>query len=498
MLRYLVLVIIAFCIVACSKSDPVTPVSPDQDHSAQWFYNPIQLFGDVNVNSDADVSEIVISLGGTPQPGGTQGTVWAHGGSHWSVVTTRVETQQGNHIGYYKFLGEGVSGDWVSPGIPFGLPGRDIAFPKVAAAYFTHPAHQVNDRYTFVEVAIVFMLRNEADTQWDLAVQILRFDPDDFVVGDLDQIEPLGPVLVLVLDDDFNCMYPDVAYYPERGHIIIVYSRDDLPGSRFVYYRMGLRDDPYDTINWIELEWRAQNPYHNGFHPRIDIGWIKLFGEELQWMVGLVYTGAHDDRWRPWYNYWPAASLGPQTYYNHEIPFPDPVYLEHGGGLPVVDIGPPGSNFAAAVWTQAKNPLFPEDWETVSVAYMDILGCYTLLSPENSQELSSYPSISIHDNDFDDPISSISYLHKDNPNDHWWPSMRYFQPDPPDVNPGPRDYWNFEIYGDWQAMDSISRWYGMSTSLIVYPDDSYWFTWTSKIPGDAEPCRIHGSFGFTE
>ena len=49
MLRYFVLVIIAFCIVACGKSDPVTPVSPDQDRSSQWFPDPVQLFGDVNV-----------------------------------------------------------------------------------------------------------------------------------------------------------------------------------------------------------------------------------------------------------------------------------------------------------------------------------------------------------------------------------------------------------------------------------------------------------------
>jgi hypothetical protein len=467
----------------------------------QGFTIPIELFGEENVATDGDVSEIVISLGGSDQPDGTKGTVWENGNSHWSVVSACEETPQGNHVGYFRFLGESGNPIYMSSKYFFGDPDKDIQFPKVAAAFFTKSGQLPwPNWYIFVEVAVVFQVWNEDTGTWDLAIEIFRFEPVHFAPGQLDQIVQIGDPTLRILDEDVNCMYPDVAYNPFRGHILIVYSRDDHPGARVVYFRQGLRSDPYININWNTSRYPAQNFSHNGFHPRIDVGWIQTYQQPLQWMAAIVYTGAHDDRWRPWYNYWPVILQQPTLVNDQEIMFPDVIYDDHAGGLPVLDIGPPGSNFAAVVWNQAKDTQNPQNWQNVSVAYIDTKGCWCLFTlPDDPETLSSYPSICIHNNDSEHPQASVSYLYKDpDTNGHWEPRMRLIDSGNPLYLHNPTGFDLFVIYGDWQPLDCITNWFGMSTSLIVYPGNWYWMTWTSMLPGDAEPCHVHGAFGFTE
>jgi hypothetical protein len=76
--------------------------------------------------------------------------------------------------------------------------------------------------------------------------------------------------------------------------------------------------------------------------------------------------------------------------------------------------------------------------------------------------------------------------------------MRWVEPGNPVDLGNPMDLSPAIIYGDWEPLDCISNWFGMSTSLIVYPENQYWMLWTSMLPGDAEPCHVHGAFGFTQ
>jgi hypothetical protein len=448
-------------------------------------------------------------MGGSNQPNGTKGTVWENGDSHWSVVSACEETPQGNHVGYFRFLGESGDSDYISPKHFFGDPDKDIQFPKVAAAFFTKSGYLPYPwQYIFVEVAVVYQVRNDPADPWDLDIEIFRFEPDNFIPGELDQIEQIYDSTTTTLDGGVNCMYPDVAYNPDRGHVLVVYSREDQPGRRMVYFRQGLRGDgishPYWFIDWnTTSSYRAQKGDHNGFHPRIDVGWIQPYGQPSeQWIAAIVYTGWQQyNRWRPWFNYWPVYVQQPLDN-DQEIVFPDVIYDDHAGGLPVLDIGPPGSNFAAVVWTQAKGT-DPGDWEEVSVAYIDTRGGSCLFTPPtpepDDEPLSSYPSICIHDYDSQHPQASVSYLYKAaGPTSHWVPNMRMVDSGHPPYLYDPAEFTGVVIYGDWHPLDCIYNWFGMSTSLIVYPDNKYWMTWTSMLPGDTEPCHVHGAFGFTE
>ncbi len=509
MYKYVITGLIAVCMVSCGgKSDGISPEPADSERWVQSFTEPFELWGDVNLRyTDADVAAIIQGPLGVLQP---IGTVWEHGESRWSVASCLREGLDGNHIIQYRFLGEGVTEDHVSPPLTFNIADRDIRFPKVAACYFYDPLFPFEISHTLVEVTLVFQVWNDVLQRWDLGIQILRFDPDDFVVGSLENIEPSPLVPVpLTTFSDFEYTYPDVAYEPLNGRIVVVYCKNNYlgMGMSHIWYRKAGRGHPFSAPPyWATYDFIAQDPLmppHNGFHPRLDIGWIQFGTPQEEWMLALAYTGAHDYRWRVWINYWEADTFLPQTVNDRELLIPDPDYKDLGAGLPVVDIGPPGSNFAAIVWNQANDIQSPHNWENVSVAYMDSWGCWCLFDPFQEEPLdrtwSSYPSLSVHDSAPFDPRVSVSYLHRHQVDSEWWPSMRWVEPDPGNpVDMGNRMQFVSLVYGDWDALDCIDAWLGMTTALIVYPGNQYWMLWTSMLVGEVEPRRIHGAYGFTE
>jgi hypothetical protein len=386
-----------------------------------------------------------------------------------------------------------------------------MGFPRVAACYFYDPVHPNDYDYTFVEVSLVYQWLNQATGLTDIVIQRLFYDPADFSQGNIQNIQPFHSNSQW-FESDKRCIHPDVAYDPTTGNIFIVFTQYDDPWHAYVYHRVGMRKYPFPWIDpwYIWIAQRVLNDEHNGFNARIDIGRVAVVSPYTvqNWIVGIAYTGSSDiDGFHVRINYWPAALYGAHPENDTPIFDPAPEY-GHSAGVPSIDIGPPGTNFAAIVYNQAKS----ESWNNVTVTYMDNRGGLARFTPiENPEdEWSAFPSVAIHNhisgNDF---LASVSYLYKGpGTQDRWNPRARWVETatDPGtgvaiNTTLGNPMVINENVHGEWDSGSLFDHYWGMNTALVVYDNvltQNYWMLWSSALAGQSDPQQVHGTYGYTE
>jgi hypothetical protein len=167
------------------------------------------------------------------------------------------------------------------------------------------------------------------------------------------------------------------------------------------------------------------------------------------------------------------------------------------GGCPVIDIGPPGTNYAAVVWTQGRG----ESLNDVTIAVVDNRFGWATLDETGGEEEpgSCLGSIAVHNDSSGDIRSSISFFHTDSiESEDWLPYAIYIEADPN----GGEATWADEadpladdIFGEWDVASFENHYYGMNTALTVF-DNYYWMVWSGYQIGST-PDEVWGTFGYT-
>ncbi len=508
-LRFLAIVAAVLIVVSCSSSDPVQLGDLPIYRQQQGFDVTAEpLFGESagDKGTDGDVSAIIVG----PRSA-NRGEVWEHDGTRWSVSSALITAQPGGETsGSFRFLGQGTGSTDISNPIPFGLPGETILCPHVSAAYFYHEHYPDNLAFTFVEVVIVYQWWNAANSTYDVVCERQTFDPDDFVTGEIDDIEPTRPPQYFFEQWDVDCIQPDVVHDPEHGYIYIVHSMYENPGSTRVYLWRILRDAYY--LGWFHTEGRrcVSGYGRNAFNARIDAGWVDPVYpfNNPQLFMACTYMCGGSPGFRVWVNYW-LEGYPPDPDDDFMVLVPDPELQDYAAGLPCIDIGPPDANFAAIAWTQAKS----EAWQDhVSVAYMDCRGGWSVFHPigEPDDRFSCCPSVAVH---HDSPPgnafrSSVSYYYKDPDTGGWWNPRacwidtfvdNYGNAIGTQVDNWPETVSN-SAHGVWMPLAAYEHDYGANTGLVVFddPNDLYWMVWSSQGESQGEPWFVYGAYGFTE
>jgi hypothetical protein len=439
-----------------------------------------------------------------------------------------------------------TSGEDLLPGTALGT----YRLPKVAACYFHDQSDPISLLTRFVEVTIVY--EQKIAGHWTIQGQRYGYDPDGLPQGYFvpcwsDPPEPPG------LDfDEFNLpggdqIHPDVAYDPRhaddeddrKGDIYIVFTRAFPNGVAHVYMIKGLRiyqEDNYTELDdWDYVFYDENWPYeyqpvqkyegvneHNAFNARIDIGKVSLPipPDPEDWKIIIAYTGGNymgsQDNCGGWHvriNYWNIdddETNGKYRNHNYAVPLmilwgdpPEYHVVHHPAGFPAIDIGPPDTNHAALVWTQAKT----SDWSNSTVVYidshLDFPEGFQRFSPDPGwgSECTALPSVVVHeDDDGQFPFfTSISCLRSDDyVSGYWKPMARFLR-----IDSGSSVLQGGAIYlepdskvGKWDPGAMVEHGYGMSTTMTALNDNYYWMIFSGSEQG-AGPSDVYGTLGYT-
>jgi hypothetical protein len=501
-----IMLFVALLVLSCGKSDPITSgVDSTERFVMNFGYAPVAIFSGNYDYLDADAAAIMNGFGTGP---GNWDTVWEDGDEQkWSVATALEYEGSETHI-LYRFLGDDADMETMSAMFTIDDLPVKIRFPRVASSYF-----DVNENTKFVEVAIAYQYWNNGD--WDIGVVRMGFNPLDFEDDGIDDIAPIWTAVSVEqnMTTLVSEIHPDIAYNPGTGDLWLVYSKSEGEGVWHIYVLQGRRQGTYKT----EVPWNIVNEQiaqrtdedhtHNGFHPRIDIGYITLPGYNLNWMLVIAYTGGHEPgttvngRWHIRVNYWPVSGLIPTPFSNNWYVH-DSVFDNYPAGVPMIDIGPQGSDFGALVWTQAK----ADDWSNCTLSYLDSrYGMYhQSLDAEWAGECTAFPSVVAHPHSggpHDPYNASVSYLRTANyVNGYWNPKAVLLTTDPDGpwgekTSAGDALPISSTIHGKWDPGGIVEHYLGLSTALTVM-DDRFWVIWSGYDEG-AGPDTVYGSFGWT-
>jgi len=365
---------VSLVMMSCGRADVVHP-SADQggsDREATSFADAIPLFsGTWNAPAiDADICEV---LNG-PGTDDDVGQPWYRGVYTYSVATALRRSAYPNFTSQVLFSAL-THGLIAQPGTAVVSDPSPIRLPKVAALYF----EDVPQGYEpFIEVAIIYQFwwvdtdpEDPDESNWEIGMVRGTFDPATFPQNpDWGDPESIANV-------DYDDLQPDLAYNPNNGDLYVISVIDNRLGSADVIFTRGERDDedPHD-VDWLEpyLAQAIPGTQLNSFNPRVDFGkfGIKLFHYDEQWMLGFAYTAYNEAfEWHVRLNCFSEWEIEhPQAIYftQNDVGWDDYQFDEFSAGLPVVDIGPPGSNHAAMVWIQAKS----DEWSNCTGIYADV------------------------------------------------------------------------------------------------------------------------------
>ncbi len=490
--------------VSCGKNDPVSSITDMPERVLLDIKDPIRIFTGDDDAVDADVATI---LNG-PGTGDDVDTPWEDGDDNsWAVAVGVHWVDVDNQTILYRFLCE----DGLDPDHPVGTVDTDeglIRLPRVAACYFPD-----GDPDPFVEVVVAYQFREDDGDDWDIRVQRLEFDPADFTsISTIDPVsdDPLFVVPAVTLDDEHE-IQPDIAYDPRNGNLWLVYSYNKASGLWDIYSVFGLRYSGY--VLWASPQ-VSHEQAKNGFHPRIAIGLLHMGATPGQyWILGMGYTTgtpppAVDDRWHIRIAWW-KLDLPILVINDFPIGCGDENFREFPSGLPMVDIGPPGTNHAAVVCTQAKS----NEWSDTTVCYWDHKGAHMDICTDSGWGVNSatFPAVAIHEYT-DDPedhwFASVSYLRTDNyVSGYWEPMVAQIDTFFPGGDLGEAELGDEEdildlingpyFYGEWDPGMLIEHNVGMSSGMSILSNSSYWSVWSGYETGGG-PNSVYGAHGYTE
>ncbi len=498
-------VLIVLFILSCGKSGPSSPDTAAQDGNpdrfAEDFPAKIQLFGDTYPAATSDIAEVLQGPGYVSED--DWGIPWVDdnpSGEKWAVVVSRVIKDDVACI-EFRFVGEAATSGHLSNVMEAldeseDLIEGDIRFPRVAACFFE------DGDDSFVEVTIVFQWREDEEECWSIRVVRYMFDPDDFDTS----LSAMGRALIgdhiIDLDLMWGDMMPDVDYDPRgpKGDLWVCFTRwtNMFETTTNIYMVKGTRvQEVYYAVGWGNdgeaVAFVIAND-DNGWLPRIAIGKCEIFELSEDWNMAIAYTIQK-------YVFYTAFAYCDVDWDGNQLQLyqftmTHWVWPGSAGGCPMIDIGPPGTNYAAAVWTQTRT----EGLNDVTISYGDNRGGYAVLHTEPGEDKpgSCMGSIAIH-NISGDIESSISYIRNFNveQNYDWQPYAILFEAD---VNGGEQSFTETERQ---ISEDEISKWdvgslqnhyYGMSTALIVY-NYSYWMVWSAYTSGTT-PDEVWGTYGY--
>ncbi len=516
------LLLTAALMTACSKSGPINPSVAGPDRHSLDFDPAVPIFSGIYQYTEADVAGIINGPGTI-----NYDTPWEDFfGRSWAVAVGHEYQQSGGHRFVVRFL---CSNGSMSDAFYVSLPEQEIRSVRVAACYFNQIDGFGNG--PFVEVAITYQRWHSVEEYWFIQVHRLAFSPTDFNTGNFEF--DWGYSYPVCHRAGMQEIQPDIAYNPETGDLFLVFSRLEAPGLTRIYYSQGIRLPNLRLVDWAtwgigrlaQYEFQPGDPpevidwmKHNGYHARIDIGRI-AFGHypyNVDWMIAIAYTGgklalAWPGRWHVRINYWPVSYLPTNAdFLATNMSVFDHKFGNLAGGLPMLDIGPPGTNMAAVVWTQARS----SSWSNATVSYWDTHGGHNRINADSTwgTTCSASPSVVIHDYDPGEPdylFASVSYLTSTNYMwAHWEPQIRYFE-SMIDPEPGttPEEiavlddsFFDIEdndpetdIHGKWDVGTAPEHFIGTSSSLTVLGNE-FWMVWSGFEFG-AGPTVIYGTYG---
>jgi hypothetical protein len=468
---------------------------------------------------DADISGIIQGPGNAVLD---PDVAWEYDGHTFSVAVALEEIPASTERTIsYRFLGDDQN-NYITSAI-LQVPGvqGEINFARVASCFFVDVNQPDNTWQTFVEVAIVYQI--EEAGQRDIQLVRMGFDPIDFVLNGstIPVTEPAWTVAPYEIfdGDGLDQIMPDIAYDPRRenmseygGNVYVTFVRyidahhTKIFGVEIPRANIG---DPWTQSNLLTEPLhprpepiQLQSYIENGFHPRIDVGFLSFPENNInfaEWKVGIAYTGDND-------HYHPRVIM-------FEMPPNAPNYMDNGiaplqfaqlaGGMPVIDIGPLGTNHAAVAWSQSRS----ESWNDVTVAYWDSLLNFFQLHPNSGVMSSASPSVCVHNRQAGSDIyqTSIAFLSTPNVNSHSWEARAMLvecnmtNPEEPIFTTHQPHHFTFtSFFGEFDIGSHYTNWYGLSSSITAY-DDRYWALWSSidQPAGQTAIQQVHGAYGFT-
>ncbi len=469
---------------------------------------------------DADISAIIQGPGNAFID---QDVVWEWDGHTFSVAVALEEIPQSNERTIsYRFLGDCQLDAITSVILQVPNVQGEINFARVAACFFVDLNFPEETDHTFVEVVIVYQI--EVNNDRDIEMIRMGFDPDDFVLdgNTIPVTEPVWTSDPYEIFDGVGAdqIMPDVAYDPRSdlvdisgGNIYIVFTRYVDPFNAKIFGVELPRanpdgDPPLNVQGTLFLEPLFEQPvpfqiqtYHlNGFHPRMDIGFLSFPDEEIglsEWKAGIAYTG-DDERYHPRVIMFQLPPNDPELADNG-IGFGP--FVHNAGGMPTIDIGPFGTNYAAVAWSQSRS----ESWNDVTVALWDTMLNFYMLHPNSGVMSSASPSVSIHNRQPASDIyqTSVAFLSSPNCNSQSWQARAMLLEYDSDLDlftPHlPTNLTPINFFGEFDSGSQYTNWYGLSSSITAY-DNMFWALWSSidQPAGQTALTQVHGVYGFTD
>ncbi|HDS30724.1 MAG TPA: hypothetical protein ENN67_06745 [Firmicutes bacterium] len=523
-------------LVSCSKHDPISTNENNPDAKLiQDFNHPGQVI--IPNAVDADIATIINGPGTGDY---SQDRPWVDGQNRpWAVATGLHLMGANQQQIMYRFVSDNTKMGQVLA-VPGIIGTGQKRLPRVAACYVYDADHPNDPNRTFIEVAIAYQYRAnlQDETKWQIRVKRMGFSVASINNNNFVHTWQVNEIAIDNFGNDDN--QPDIAYDPtgngtsEGGNLYVVFSRiysaGDKGGAAEILMRRGER--LYDENSNMNMKWTwypdagipvqryEESPsgwgadLHNGYLPRIDIGKV-IFpaGTSHEWKIAIAYTGGKyknisDMGWHVRINYWDIIDIEDDdplihkrtkvAEHNHRVYSGQFPYFP--SGLPMLDIGDPGSNHAALVWNQAKS----HDWKNVTIVYGDIHGGFHQFSNDASwiAECFASPSVVAVLGSHPHYYSSVSFLRSENYLwGHWNPIAQSItrtvavEPDDPLTSIGEIKHDFGHLYGAWEPGAMVSHSLGMSTAMSSF-GANYWMVW-SGYETEGGPCHVYGSFGNT-
>jgi len=471
----------------------------------------------INPTVDADVGEIICGPGSETTD---IGKPWSNTvGNHYAVAVALNRDGNGDCLIPVAILETGLS-QTVYLCDPVSVQDVSIIrLPKVAACHFAGADPQ------FIEISIIFQFWDEIEPvnppqgwkeNWETGLIRMWFDPDEFPSGG----QPVNQTFETVkeyLDDSYlyDNIHPDIAYDPNTGDLYMISVVNNM-GDADLFFTLGERDPIGLTTvkcEYIVFAQDTDDSTLNSFSPRIDIGKIDFLDYSGKWMIAFAYTGHNTDLgWHVRLNYWSLDETGvdPENYRTNDIGWADPLFYPFPAGMPVLDIGPPGSNHAAMVWNQAKT----DEWSNSTVMYADTHNgyiSYTRLHPDPSWPAvcSAMPSVAVHEySGSGDYRASVSFLYcGDYVTGIWRPAAVRIETgeESNNVDIGITQLIQMSPFawslGKWDSGATVEHNYGISTALTIY-GNNYWMLWSAFNPDPlfliGGPTSVYAAWGNTD
>jgi len=510
------IVLAVIAIASCSKSIPTAPVMNDHSNSPDRilgnFPEPVQLFGDGYDAASADIAEILQGPGLlNPSQWGFPWENYNPSGEKWAVTVARIKRDEGIYGIEYRFAGEGTNrlSNIIELADESDEPILgDIRLPKVASCFIYINGHLTNG---FVEVTIAYQWREDSEDPWAIRVSRMWFNPYDFE-NNLNNMYPevihegYQEYYIIENDSGYGDIMPDVEYDPRySGNLWLCFTR--WTNSQFTSNRICIVKGSRAVYpHWNIINWENVGPKeavvisdYNGYNPRIAIGECELYPLPYAWNKAVTYTN-QQQKFSPAIIYCGADWNGSPQNELYEVVWQHWEFTMYGGGLPVIDIGPPNSNYGAVVWTQARS----SSLNNLTVAFVDSLGNYGTLHETAGEDMpgSCMGSVAVHNYISGDIRSSVSYFWNQSVEEeyYWEPRAVFVDADTSgseEVNlSGYIHEISEEIYGHWNVGSFVNHHYGMNTALTVF-DNNFWMVWSGTDDGSA-PVEVWGTYGNTD